>query len=196
MLARPLGLPTPKEFIALDAGSVYDTADSARTAALEFLEGSHGAWTARDLISWLGGPYRNALVDAPRCGTIDLPSADVVGSLEWLLVRARRQVIDSLEDRVAWASAAFFDDASTSSLVVGVHDAHGSIGFAPAYRPTATLADRVLALLLADYLMRPSDYDALSICDDCGHLSFGWSPVHTADCGNPAARATSGFIVK
>jgi hypothetical protein len=50
-----------------------------------------------------------------------------------------------------------------------------------------SLVDRVAALIAADYLTRPRDYSTVSICDDCGAISFGEASCHHAICRVPSA---------
>ena len=113
--------------------------------------------TKYDLAHWVTGPYRRTLVVggqdhwplALRVAS-DVPA--VVAEARAALARAREAtrsldggLIELLPDRVH---------------VVRVRDGWDSLGFAPIDVRGATLAHRVLSVLLADYLMRPEAYVA------------------------------------
>src|SRR5207253_86533 len=82
-------------------------------------------------------------------------------------------------------------------LAVGrtVHDVadaprQGAIGYATPAHPMMSLAERVVALLVADFLTRPRDYECVSACPDCGTISFAWAPSHHASCAAYAPEST------
>jgi hypothetical protein len=166
---------------------VLSVADLARSALLGFLQGSNGEWSKRELAEWLVGPYRAAIQVTP-CGTVRRRAKPPVGTsiedgaVEGLLLRTRGRIIEFLDDRASWEKSGFARYAVETGLIVGIQDRASGIGYAPAAFESMRLVDRVLSLLLADYLARPNDYASLVVCDDCGHVSFSWAELHTYGC--------------
>jgi hypothetical protein len=105
------------------------------------------------------------------------------------------RIVESARDRViqlvlsalrTWKEAGFAREMIDCGLVVGVCDAHGSLGYAPADRAELRLVDRVASLFVADYLTRPRDYESLVMCASCGLPSFSWDRVHGPGCEGDA----------
>lgn len=85
----------------------------------------------------------------------------------------------------------FVADALQLGFVVGVRDDNGVIGYAPVDAGEMHLLDRVASLLAADFLTRPRDYEGVTICDDCGAVSFAWTTCNGGTCD---ARRVSGVV--
>jgi hypothetical protein len=162
---------------------VVDVADGCRTAVLSFLDGVSAGWGKAELAHWLAGPYRSltslarhaGMMDgSPRSRSVtDEASLDVhrlsalVLSVRWTLLAAFEGAI-SPDNNVSFANAALYAGHVTRCL-----DGEGRAGWAPFNAPTMRLADRVLSLVAADYLVRPEDYETnLSVCRFCERVSF------------------------
>jgi hypothetical protein len=159
----------------------YAIAAACRETALVFLNEAE-QWGKAELAMWLMGPYAQVtgFVDDyctrqsgqvarafPLLREIDARMVDRV------LRSARSEVLDTLvgmEDPEGAASFAF--SMLSSGFVVRCEDARNVSGWVPT--PDARrLADRVLSLVAADYLTRPSDYELeLSICASCRNVDF------------------------
>lgn len=179
--------PGSVRFVELPGNvSVFDIVDASRRAALAFLDGAQGLWGRRELAAWLVGDY--AAATSASCPFIEERSPSSHGltpledvTIEKLLRRARRRILDLLATRSEWG-ASLAQDAVDRGLVIGVEDHRGTVGYAPVDVPGLRLVDRLSALFIADYLTRPQDYLALEICHECEELSFEGIPVHFEDC--------------
>jgi hypothetical protein len=137
-----------KRSIALPSNvTLTSVADAARRAVVKFLvlEPSKPA-----LAQWLDGPYAEATRFAPR-----------------RLVDAIDAIVASAQQEVRAAARMAANARQTEELVrslppivhiVPAHDASGASGFIPVDAQGGRLADRVVALVLADYLTRPRDF--------------------------------------
>jgi hypothetical protein len=106
------------------------------------------------------------------------------------LEAALLESVESLHEMLASCSGsarpAFVADALALGHVVAVTDEIGAVGYAPTNLGEMHLLDRVASLLAADFLTRPVDYRAVAICDDCGAVSFAWTPCcHHEACPVP-----------
>jgi hypothetical protein len=114
------------------------------------------------LSEWLGGPYRDATCFGPRRARSQHPHSPSSGlapltSVEDLVKTAKAAVVAAL------GAAQRGIDELVALLppivhVAPAHDELGNRGFIPIDGANMRLADRVLALLVADYLSRPNDY--------------------------------------
>lgn len=183
----------------LPAGTrVKDVADACRSAALGFAWGAP-AWCRKDLARWLAGPYATAIAPTrapltpPPSSRVATTRGGVVRPLEeqtiaQLLASAHAGLLDTL--RGAW-TACHEGSLSTTmidlGLVTSVMDDEFGIGYAPVDFPRLRLVDRVTALFVADFLTRPSDYAAFSVCGDCNEVTLDWF-AHSAECSAPHVR--------
>jgi hypothetical protein len=145
------------------------------------------------LSQWLAGPYREATCFGPRPARSQRPSAPPgvtpLTTVEDLVKTAKTVVVAAL----GAAQRGIDELVSVLPPIVHVepaHDALGNRGFIPIDGANMHLADRVLALLVADCLSRPNDYlpnrHPLS-----GHdVAKPWMDVGP---GSAAATAPSGF---
>jgi signal transduction histidine kinase len=115
------------------------------------------------LSGWLAGPYREATSFGPRrtpslrphdpLGASPIPGTDTPD----LVTTAKNLVLSALG-----AAQCGIDDLlghlPPIVHIEPVHDAYGNTGFAPVDEANMRLVDRVLALLVVDYLTRPNDY--------------------------------------
>jgi hypothetical protein len=106
------------------------------------------------------------------------------GAVERILLNTRERILEMLATNPrTWESSSGVARAAVDSgLVVGVHDGIGGIGYSPLDAPGMRMFDRVASLFIADYLTRPRDYDSLSICADCGEVSFAWATGNHRYC--------------
>ena len=181
--------PKPSGKVAIGI-SVHDVADEARRAALGFLHGTASGWGRKELALWLATSYGKAVAGSPNGAGRQrktLLSADGQEDIavERTLLRAREELVELLTSfGTSEGSAAFAHDLIETGFVVRVFDTSGSFGYVPLDAPEMRLIDRVASLFAADYLTRPSDYRALTICEDCGQCSFDWAPTHEAVCAH------------
>lgn len=146
-----------KRSIALpQAIMLVHVVDAARLATRGFLALSP---TKAALSDWLHGPYREATRFGPRrLVTPPVASADM---------RDTAAIVASAQDEVRESIRTALRTAKTEDLVrrlppvvhiVPAHDVTGACGFIPIDAQGGRLADRVTALVLADYLTRPRDF--------------------------------------
>jgi len=95
-----------------------------------------------------------------------------------LLLKAKNEILASLEQLLA-GDTSFVRTYLARNLVYRSAGLHGIRRYIAVHRPGMKLAERVLSLFAADYLNDPGDYlDALSVCKNCGHVSFEGECVH------------------
>jgi hypothetical protein len=173
---------------------VHEAAERCRVALLEFLAGINGGWGRADLGAWLQGSYRHATTLWSSAVPFSTRKTFMPGggrplgedTMEGLLLHARREIIAMLEAcKSSWESSNFARELSVRRVIVQVKDDSGGLGWAPVDSMELSLVDRVAALLAADYMTRPADYRSLIICEDCGHVSFEWAPLHASSCEAP-----------
>lgn len=185
---------------------VHDVAELSRTAALEVVRAARTGWSAADLTSWLVGSFGYAAsASAPQtfgARTRLTAAAEALAgrSIERCVLEMRDRVIEVALacSRGGFEARRWAQRMEDAGLVVGVKDRMGSTGWAPADVPGASCIDRVTALVVADYLTRPRDYDAIEVCEECGALSFPWAPDHESWCesGTPEAQPVSGVVAR
>jgi hypothetical protein len=157
MLKRP-SLPLPGRVV------VEEAADASRRALRAFLELKPDK---ASLSAWLLGPYREATCFGPRrISSSSSPHHHAASpalhhttptNIEDLITMTKTTVFAALE------AARLGVDALVEMLppvveVVPAHDVYGNHGFVPVDEARMRLVDRVLGLLVADYLTRPDDY--------------------------------------
>jgi hypothetical protein len=172
--------------------NVLSVADASRTAALAFVAGTGCGWSAKDLACWLAGPYRAATAATSgrvRATSVAPYGAHEEGTLERVLFTTRERLLDILTHPDGWGESGFAPRAVAAALVLAVRDSTGTHGYAPVDHPRICLFDRIASLFFADYLTRPRDYEDLVLCEDCGELSFAWSPLHRDHCESPPSRS-------
>jgi len=180
------GLTIPLVLALPARARVVDFADGCRAAALDFVNGVARQADKEQLALWLRGPYRDHVVVLARSRTRRMGAATVVpGALEKLLTQARQEVEAALErardpeEGVSWGFSAL-----SSGLVYRCQDAAGAQGWVPVAHPRMRLADRVLSLVAADYLLRTPDYEeALYTCSACGLVAFDAGRAVLGVCG-------------
>ncbi|MEO6420461.1 MAG: hypothetical protein ABIP39_13680 [Polyangiaceae bacterium] len=147
--------------------SIGEIAKAGRLSALEFSVGVARGWAKRDLAEWLGGSYRS-LVDREsplRDGPESSPASSARGvsaalaeaTLRAVMVDARSQVLDFFIEPpfVKRELANAFLDAGFVRAA-GSYDAPG---FLAVDLPKMRLCERVLSLLVADFLTHPAHYE-------------------------------------
>jgi hypothetical protein len=156
-------------------------ADSCRAAALAFLNES-ARWGKAELAMWLMGPYGQLTQyvspyskrrsgeyarQAPLLREIDARMVDRV------VKNAYEEVMAAIEgtcDPEGGASFAF--TMLAAGFVARCEDRGRVAGWVPT-TDARRLADRVLSLIAADYLARPTDYDTqLTVCMTCKLVEF------------------------
>jgi len=146
-----------KRSIALPGSvTLVQVVDAAHAAARGFLalEPSKAALT-----EWLHGPYREATRFGPR--RLVTPGAAHPD------MRDTRAIVESAQEEVREAIRSAQRTPKAEDLVrrlppvvhiVPAHDVSGKCGFIPIDAQGGRLADRVVALVLADYLTRPHHF--------------------------------------
>ena len=170
----------PEACVLADDVALGSVADECRRALLLLMGGYD--WSKVELAAWLSGPYRqvtrHANTSREHEGTETIrPPAYVlkrivrVDAVEELLAATRERVRAALHTSTlpqSEVAAALY-----SGFVERARDASGNQGWVPVDWPAMGLYDRVVSLVVADYLMRPADYlGLLGMCRVCGALSF------------------------
>ena len=183
---RPFANTSQPRLERLRGTSVLEVAERSREAAADFLKGTGLGWGRRELAGWLVGPYRRATkwaeVGAHPSAAPTARDVEPV-AVERLLLTARERIIEMLGTTASdWRSYEFPRRAIESGLVINVKDDMTIAGYIPTSHASMRLVDRVASLFIADYLTRPGDYDDLSLCDECGEISFAWARTHHRYC--------------
>lgn len=119
----------------------------------------------RALSAWLLGPYQDATAFAPRRHSHSIPPRSAseppapLQGVEEVVSAAKRAVREAI-------TAALGPEGSEGLIrllppvvhVTAAHDVYGSRGFVPMDVARTKLTDRVLSLVVADYLTRPDDF--------------------------------------
>lgn len=164
-------------------------ADACREAAVAFVNESP-FWGKAELAMWLLGPYSQAahrVNNTPEQAPPALREIDVQ-EIEKLLACARAEVIDALERlRDPEQAARTVFAMLASNFVVACQDGNGGQGWVPTMT-ARRLADRVLSLFAADYLLRPADYEqGLAVCGICEHIAFDELQARRGICNRHAS---------
>lgn len=137
-----------------------------REEALRFMRESDG-WTKSDLCAWLNACYLPLTASGDASLTAEILKHFPADQIELALAAVRGRVIRMLHhltrDRVI---GVFEWEELATELTVPCRDAKGDCQYLP-NADTADLADHVVALFSADYLMRRDDYVGLSVCSVC-----------------------------
>jgi hypothetical protein len=162
----------------IGTGSAVDLADLCRSAGLSFLANARD-WDKRMLAEWLECRYRSLVVGASERARSKREAASEAPSvppetLTQILNAAHADVLRQLRQLVAAPSSLDAGRAFISTNVVTrCIDDTGVSGWAPIAHRSSRLADRVMSLFAADFLVRPWDYEYdLTICKDCETVSF------------------------
>ncbi len=180
--------PSPPFVLALPAGArVSAFAEGCRAAALDFVNRVAPSGDKTVLADWLRGPYRAHVVVLARSRTRRIGAASVVpDALARLLGRARLEVgLGLMRVRDAVDGVGFGYSALAAGHVYRCQDAEGTAGWVPVAQPRMRLAERVLSLVAADYLLRPETYEAsLVTCSACGRAFFDADRVAAGTCAS------------
>jgi len=164
---------------------VGEAADASRRAVRAFLTMEPDKLS---LSAWLVGPYREATRFGPcriRRTDSDAPLGEphtTATNIEALVTMSKTVVIAALEA----AQRGIDDLVELLPPVVQVeraHDVYGNRGFIPIDGPRMRLVDRVLALLVADYLTRPDDFQPNRPHTSGTHSTKPWMDVHVRGDG-------------
>ena len=161
--------PAKALFVMKDHDRILTVADACRRAASKILGEDTSRWGSSELAAWRTGPYHEATHRGPKRGTVchedfeRLTTAEVQERLHC----ARSFVAARVE--MAWDNTRqAFASAIEDGLVIRARDVSGQGGFLPAVEAGVPLGDRVLSLVIADYLTRPQDYrHSLRVCAEC-----------------------------
>jgi hypothetical protein len=167
--ASPLVLALPKN------ARVSSFAHGCRDAALQFMNEVAHRPDKATLAAWLRGPYRGHVVVLARSHTRRKGASCVMeGAIAKLLAQTRLEVsLGLLRARDPEDGVSFGFSALAAGLVYRCQDAEGTQGWVPVAHPRMRLADRVLSLVAADYLLRAGDYETqLYTCATCGLVEF------------------------
>ena len=173
----------------LEEGDTRESVSAeCRAAALAFLNGVAAGWDKLDLVLWLTGPYARTVRHCPRGERVTgLDEAtDVTDeSIEFLVTRARSQLIASLETAaLGEGTLDFAVDAMDRGMVRRALDADGEVVWVPADNTRMRLRDRVRSLFAADYLNDPGAYAALHVCHRCENVVFDENAKRLGSCQN------------
>lgn len=170
--------------------SALAVAQSCRDTAMVFMEDSL-SWGKGQLAMWLMGPYgqitqythavervtqsgRYPRMQAPLLREIDARMVDrVISSARDEVIARLAQTLDGgALGSPELGEPAFVYDMVSLGFVVRCEDARQIEGWVPS-STARRLADRVLSLFAADYLVRPQDYENdLAVCRKCGVVEF------------------------
>jgi hypothetical protein len=183
--------PTPLVLALPARARVATFADGCRAAAFDFVNRVAPSRDKASLAEWLRGPYRSHVVMLARSRTRRMGPASVVpGALDRLLGRTRLEVgVGLLRARDAEDGVSFAFSALAGGLVYRCQDAQGAQGWVPVANPRMRLAERVLSLVAADYLLRPEDYAGLYTCEACGKVEIDAERAQMGVCDAHAHRA-------
>jgi len=160
---------------------------ACRDAWRVFVEQSE-EWGSAEQVLWSGGLYAPirryasegmpAAVAASSDDLEDAQSEDDYETvdprfLERMILTARAKAFDALTSfALPRARLSFGIRMREEGAVTRCVDRFGNTGYVPT--PTAgSLADRVLALIAADLLNRPGDFEGETLCSGCGGVTVG-----------------------
>lgn len=194
--------------LAANRDREHSLAVACRAVATLFLVGARCGWREADARGWLSGHYgalmrlvrRDRILlerDTPRAwtDTIDV-DADAVTIDPILVVRHRvlaeiRATATGRMDRVL--------ALAHGGSIVRRQPKRGAPYWSPSAAADAPLADRVLSLLVTDFLRRPLDYaPPASFCETCGGPRFDGEhdPTRCAMLSRATDMPTSGVREK
>lgn len=181
-----MSLQTPLVLALPSRSLVASFADGCRAAALDFVNRVAVSRDKEVLAEWLRGPYQEHVVMLARSRSRRMGAAHVVpGALEKLLAETRLEVsVGLLRARDVEDGVGFGYSALASGFVYRCQDQTGTAGWVPVAQPRMRLADRVLSLVAADYLLRSEDYETqLFTCATCGVTAFDAERAEIGVCG-------------
>ncbi len=138
--------------------TVWDVADASREAVERFLL---LAPTKLELACWLRGPYRRATSFVPHSlrsltsNEQPLPPREVADVIHHAQCAARHSMAAALSPGAEGLARSLPEVLKLAEVI----DVQGDVGYAPVDVPCC-LADRVLALIVAEYLTRPEEFIA------------------------------------
>ena len=155
-LDTPVVVPEPIRVMAV--------ADACRATAFAFVDEAEG-WGKLELARWLAGPYANLLrhtesLEPETSGIVQISRIRPLDeqAVQRLVWRAHVEVMETLQNVKTPSEGQTFTLAMISlGKVARFRDATGALGWLPTPR-AKRLAERVLSLVAADYLVRPADY--------------------------------------
>jgi hypothetical protein len=188
-MADRQGAGAPSSFLQLpDMLSVASTAAACREAWTTFVERSQ-EWGKADLVMWTYGALApltrtaeealSSRIGGPASVDHEFARIDVL-FVDRLVRTARARVLDTLWSLESSEARVDFGYAMLSTgAVLPCEDAHGGQGFVPSCT-RGPLAERVLALVAADLLTAPGDFEQAVLCADCGRVGIGPRPCCTS----------------
>ena len=154
----------------LPSGSIFERAETCRSAALGFMAYAP-TWNKRELATWLERSYAPAVVGVANAAS-DGPRRVDTGRLSTIVENAHAGVAARLRDVSQGRFLPFVRHAMKNRLVRTSIDDLGNTGWVPLASSRMLLADRVLSLFAADFLVRPWDYEhSLFVCS-CNKVRF------------------------
>lgn len=177
------------------ANTTPEVVARCRTAALAFVNGAD-RWSKLQLAEWLSGAYSGCAGQGTtsRAEWTPVPLLEEIDErmVTRLLQASSAEVREVLSKIVADGGHAFGSAMRGGSLVRPCRDRSGQVGYLPTFE-ARRLTEMVLALVAADYLTRPSDYELeLSVCRYCGVAGFDLDARTRGHCD----RHQSGFFVR
>jgi hypothetical protein len=155
-----------------------DVAVACREAGLAFLETDQ--WSKRDLAQWLIDSYQFATLRGHGGGVFPQHHGTVSREKVLDLVERVRDEVRNTLDHVLTGDMSFARQLVEEGVVAPFRQQNGQTMYVAMNHKSLRLADRVLSLFAADFLMRPHDYRArLSVCEYCKTVSF------TGECRHP-----------
>ncbi len=140
--------------IALPSGvSLAYVCDASRRAVSDFVTLSP---SRASLEQWLQGRYREATRFGPR-RTVALAAPESQGVVA-IVEGAQREVRNVVRMALTTSGDELARKLPSVVHILPATDSSGARGFIPVDAEGGRLADRVLALVLADYLTRPKDF--------------------------------------
>jgi hypothetical protein len=190
---------TRRGLILLEDGATRaSVAAECRAAWQELMDGIAEGWDKTDLALWLTGPYARATRHRERGERhfdVDRSALIPDDTIESLLTRVRGQTLAELEtivlDKGAFARAQAVAD---HGLVRRALDKTGTWTWIPIDGSRMRLRERVLSLLVADWLDDPLAWRALYVCHRCESVTFDEGARKIGHCARH--RRLSGFVVK
>jgi hypothetical protein len=196
-MADRQGADAPSSFLQLpDMLSVASTAAACREAWTTFVERSQ-EWGKADLVMWTYGALApltrtaeealSSRIGGPASVEHEFARIDVL-FVDRLVRTARARVLDTLWSLESSEARVDFGYAMLSTgAVLPCEDTRGGQGFVPSCT-RGPLAERVLALVAADLLTAPEDFEQAVLCADCGRVAIGPRPC----CSSAQVRYAAG----
>ena len=190
-------LPIKKTSSLFQGLTVEHVADACRSAAIAFIDGVGSGWEKGDLARWLVGPYHQLSMLRIPLGDMRASEASGVfptahrGSVSVddvvrVMWEARDEVLRTIDEfeRGDAQPERFVWRLQSRGVFARIEDELGAHGLVPNESVSQRLADRVLSLIAADYIIRPFDYeDRVAVCRNCGAMTFREEARAERDCG-------------